>query len=186
MSEQELKDAWKREGNNLNPNAEIAARMINTRRTTALQRLADRYRRFSFLGLMFALLGLLTGLNPHVFDIEYRLVYIIWYCGLMLTCAVIDRYLYMKVSGIDVVTMPTMTVIKRAMECRKLHIRSICFLLPLAIGFIGFIAWIFSDEKYVIYGIVCGFIFGLVVGLFKLAEFMRDYRNIFEDDYKNE
>ncbi len=182
MSEQELKDAWRREGHNLSSNVDMPSMTVNTRRTTALQRLADRYRRFSFMGLMLAFLGIVTGLNPHIIDTEYRLVYIVWYSGLMLVCAVIDRYLYMKVSDINVVTMPTMTVIKRAMECRKLHLRSICFLLPLAIGFVSFIAWVFSDEKYALYGIVCGFTLGLVVGLFKLAEFMRDYRNIFDED----
>ncbi|MBD5356751.1 MAG: hypothetical protein HDR88_07080 [Bacteroides sp.] len=186
MSEQELKDAWKRDGSRLNMTTDMATRMIYNQKTTALERLAERYKRFSILGIVFAILGFLTGLNPHILDVKYRMVYIIWYCGLMLACAVIDRYLYMKVSGINVYTMPTAEVIKRAIQCRRLHLRSMCFLIPIALGFIGFIIWIFSDEEYVVYGIGCGFIIGLTIGLFKLAEFMRDYRYLSEDEPDND
>ncbi len=63
--------------------------IINGRRKTALQNLAQRYRWFSNMALVFLLLVPFNLLNLHLFpDLKGRMIIVIWFCSFFIICSV--------------------------------------------------------------------------------------------------
>lgn len=179
MNENELKEAWKQGGIELERNGGSGIFCDSTRRTP-LEKLALRYKRFSVMGVVCILLGL-SWLNIPDLQLKNRILTVVFYCLMMLICAVTDRYLYMKLSSINISSTPTARVIETVRKCRKIHLIFICFSIPMAIALIGFIAWQFSNSIYMLICIIVGAVTGLVIGIFQLMEFLRDYRDLLND-----
>ncbi len=152
--------------------------IINGKRKTALQSLAQRYRWFSNMGLLFLVIVPFNLFNLHLFpDLKMRTVLIFWFAGFFLICSVMDRWLYHGIKQIDVLTMSVSEVIEKALYYRKWHIRFIFILLPLALGCLGLMAYAI-DDLYVRLGMVAGFLVGVAMGIRQLLNFLADYRAI--------
>ncbi len=152
--------------------------IINGKRKTALQSLAQRYRWFSNMGLLFLIIFPFNLLNLHLFpDLKIRMVLIVWFACFFLICSVMDRWLYHGIKQIDVLTMSVSEVIEKALYYRKWHIRFIFILLPLALGCLGLMAYAI-DDLYVRLGMLAGFLVGVAMGIRQLLNFLADYRAI--------
>lgn len=152
--------------------------IINGKRKTALQNLAQRYRWFSNMGLIFLVIVPFNLFNLHLFpEFKLRMTMIIWFASFFLISSVMDRWLYHGIKGIDVLTMSVSEVIEKALYYRKWHIRFIFILLPLALGCLGLMAYAI-DDLYIRLGMVVGFLVGVAMGIRQLLNFLADYRAI--------
>lgn len=152
--------------------------IINDKRKTALQSLAQRYRWFSNIALLFLVAVPMNLLNLHLCpDLKARLLIVIWFCCFFIISSVMDRWLYHGIKGIDVVSMSVSEVVEKALYYRKWHLRFIFMLLPLALGCLGIMAYVI-DDIYVRLGMLTGFLVGVGVGLRHLLKFLADYKSI--------
>lgn len=152
--------------------------IINGKRKTALQNLAQRYRWFSNMALVFLLIGPMNLMNLQLFpDMKGRMIFVIWFCSFFIICSVMDRWLYHGIRQIDVVTMSVAEVVEKALYYRKWHIRFIFILLPMALGCLGLLAY-FIDDIYLRLGMIVGFLTGVALGVRQLLNFLADYRAI--------
>lgn len=155
--------------------------IMNGKRKTALQNLAQRYRWFSNMALVFLLIVPINFMNLHLFpDLKGRMIIVIWFCCVFMICSVMDRWLYHGIKQIDVVTMPVVDVVEKAQHYRKWHIRFIFMLLPLALGCLALLAY-FIDDLYIRLGMLAGFLVGVALGIRQLLNFLADYRAITSD-----
>ena len=157
--------------------------IIIGKRKTALQNLADRYKRFSTMGVILILLSMSYIFNPHIIpgDLRWRVGIGIAFALYALTASVMDRWLYNGIRSIDVVTMSVKEVIGKALFYRKRHLQFIAVLLPFVLVIIGAFAWK-GDNIYFRLGILVGFIAGTAIGIFHLMNFLTDYRAITSED----
>ena len=157
--------------------------IIKGKRKTALQNLADRYKRFSTMGVILILLSTSYIFNPNIIpgNLKWRVGIGIAFALYALTASLMDLWLYNGIRSIDVVTMPVKEVIGKALFYRKRHLQFIAILLPFVLAIIGAFAWK-GDNIYFRLGILVGFIVGTAVGLRHLMAFLADYRTITSED----
>ena len=176
MTERKLKEAWRTTAGHLNPDPSDVYATVNLNGKTTLERLASRYRRFSILGIIAAVMVLLWSVNP-VFDfMPYRTFIVCLGAGYMLLASLMDHKLYLDVKSIDPATMSVNAVIMRCLHCRKRHLQCMAVLIPLAIVFIGLMGYGMAREPYFLSGMAAGAIVGLAIGVRQLMNFMSDYR----------
>lgn len=61
---------------------------------------------------------------------------------------------------------------------RKRHLQFMIILIPIAIALLGSFIYVMVDNIYFIYGVICGAVIGLAIGIFQFMEFMADYRDV--------
>ncbi|MDE5585216.1 MAG: hypothetical protein K2I92_02610 [Muribaculaceae bacterium] len=157
--------------------------IINGKRRTALENLAERYRRFSNIALVLILMSFTWIFNPSMFP-DNRSIGIavgVSFAVYALIASIMDRWLYQGIRSIDVVSMSVSEVIRKALFYRKRHLQFIAILLPIVLAIIGVMAWS-MDNLYFRLGIVVGFIAGTAIGLRQLFAFLADYRTITSED----
>ncbi|MDE7345835.1 MAG: hypothetical protein K2N48_03730 [Muribaculaceae bacterium] len=157
--------------------------IINGKRKTALQNLAERYKKFSVMGFVLIMLSMSYIFNPNLMpgNIKWRIGIGIAFALYALTASVMDRWLYNGIRSIDVVTMPVKEVIRKALFYKKRHLQFIAVLLPFVLAIIAAFAWK-GDNIYFRLGILVGFIAGTAIGIFHLMNFLADYRAIISED----
>ena len=154
----------------------------DNRRYTALQSLTRRYKHFSNLGLLLLIMMPLCLFNIFstngieklwisIATISFAAIY----CA---TASIMDRWLYNGIKSIDIAKMSVSEVCRLAYYYRKKHLQFIAILLPMAILLIGSMAYIFSAEKYILTGLIVGFILGVALGSRQLLAFLSEYRDI--------
>lgn len=175
----EMKKNWQDTNVTIPGNQESYDAIINGKRKTALQNLAERYKRFSIMGIVLIMLSASYCFNPNIFpeDYRWRIFMGVAFGIYALIASVMDRWLYNGIQSIDVVRMPVTEVIGKALFYKKRHLQFIAVLLPIVLGIIGTIAWK-SDNIYFRLGILFGFIGGSAIGVFHLLNFLADYRTI--------
>lgn len=154
--------------------------IISGKKKTALQKLAERYRRFSIIGLVCAFQSV-TLMNPNIIPPgPYKTPLICLYIATMLLASAMDNRLCQGIRSIDVSEMTVAEVARMALHYRKRHLQCIAVLLPMAVVFISGIAMmaLSTGNEYILAGMVTGGIIGLLVGLNELRKFMSDYREI--------
>lgn len=151
--------------------------MIDTGKKTALQNLARRYRIFSNISLSMIFCSVAMTNSPLV-DTETRIWLTIAFALYFLTASVMDRWLYRGISSIDCATMSVNSVVGKALFYRKRHFQFMAVLLPTALCLVGILAWVLTDDVYMLLSIAAGFIVGLAIGIRQLIDFMSDYRRI--------
>lgn len=157
----------------------------DNRRKTALATLATHYKRFSTITLILALCmpiwlwGALQYENGVNIWIKLGgVAFGMLYC---LTASFMDRWLYNGVSNIDVATMPVAEVFRLTFYYRKKHFQFMGILIPMAVIFIGALAWLLSGDIWSIYGMIAGGLVGLTLGIREFKRFMEEYRDIAKD-----
>lgn len=161
-------------------NREIINRIRDGKLMSSVDKLATSYKRFMLLGCALILLmmslvtmrqrGMLTSVVlPMIFGYSLAIIGI-----------VVDGYLYNKLKNMNVGVMSVKDISREARRCRRIHLLSQCFLLPLAIGYaISF--GLVSTSPYFVYGIITGAVIGVVIGFTKWLDMMRSYRSIISD-----
>ncbi len=181
MEDEKMKEAWRMKSSSLYEETILSqARsnaIIDFKHKTALNRLSDRYRRFFTVAFIFAPVSLIWTSNP-LFDGKLQYPLMIYMFIYFMICGIMDLYLYKKVNEIDILAMPTAKVISLAKSCRKLHIRFIFILLPLAAIFIGLLVSQFIDDKIILLCMLIGGGLGLIIGSVFLINFMQDYKRL--------
>lgn len=144
---------------------------------TALQRLGDKYCRFSIMSLIIMFIG------PNVlFNAGIRSVWFIaGYFILLGAASVIDRYLANSIRAIDPAHMSVTEVLERTMKCRRIHVRFVAIAAPFAIFWCAGAAYIMQANIYIFYGICTGGFVGLIVGINVLMNFLNDYREAMQE-----
>lgn len=176
--EDDIKRKWQSTRVNLASDNASLDYIMEGKRKTALQDLAQRYRWFSNIALLCAGVVPLNMLNLHLFpDMKSRMVVVIWFCVFFLISSAMDRWLYNGIKRIDVATMQVSDVVAKAIYYRKWHIRFIFILLPLAFGCLGLTAYLI-DDLFLRLGMIAGFIVGVAVGIRKLLDFLSDYKTL--------
>lgn len=175
---EDMKQSWKDASFCTSPNSSINE-IIHGQRTTALQNLARRYKWFSNLGLLMILWSIILPLS-NMFDVTatQRMILALSFGIYFLTTSVMDRWLYQRVSEINISTMGVKQVSDRALLCRKRHLQFMIVLIPMAILCVGELTYFSLNNEYLIYGIICGFLIGLATGSFQFMKFMADYRRL--------
>lgn len=178
-----LRKDWQDANVSLNRESRIYDSIINGKRKTALDNLAERYRRFSIIGITLIMLSFTWIFNPNMFPGNHslRIAVGVSFAIYALIGSVMDRWLYQGIKSIDVVTMPVSEVIRKALFYRKRHLQFIAVLLPIVLALIGVMAWS-MDNLYFRLGILVGFIAGTAIGLHHLFAFLADYRAIISED----
>lgn len=181
MTQEEIRDTWKEGTRNIRrPDEREIELLLIQRKETALERLKHKYRNFSILGLVMAIISInwiFTG--SRIFENNNAALLIgITFCCYFGVCSVIDYFLLRGISAINCITMPVNEVAEKSLRYRKIHLRSLMFLLPFAFICIGVMAFAFRDDKYTVYGIIFGAVLGIIIGSFQLREFMVQYRRL--------
>lgn len=178
-----LKKNWQNANVSLSRGSDTYDSIINGKRRTALDNLAERYRRFTVIGLTLILLSFTWMFNPSMFpdNPRLRIAVGVSFAVYALIGSVMDRWLYQGIRSIDVVTMPVSEVIRKALFYRKRHLQFIAILLPIVLTIIAVMAWS-MDNLYFRLGILIGVIGGIAIGLHHLFAFLADYRTITSED----
>lgn len=149
---------------------------MNYNRKTSLDSLADRYRRFAILGIAMTLCC--SGLFNHVVPFgAYRFTPYIM-AAYFLLASVMDWYLMKGIKSIDVNTMSVNKVCSMVKHYKKRHHQFMIVLIPICITILTLFICAFASDRYMVGGVICGAILGLIVGLSQYNKFMSDYRTI--------
>lgn len=183
MTNEEIKKTWNEAARKFyRPTTEEFEIMYREKKETALERLADRYRRFSRLGIVMSIMWVFFSLS-HFFIAIGPLKWVV--CALMIVycalCSCIDHWLYKGVSSINCFTMTVSEVASKALYYRKRHLQSMMFLFPFAFLMVGLLAYSLKAEPFMIYGILAGMLFGLALGYNQFRQFMKEYSIITSD-----
>ena len=180
---EEMKKNWQDTNVSIQGNRGSYDTIISGKRKTALQNLAERYKRFSIMGIVLIMLSASYCFNPNIFpgDFRWRIFMGVAFGIYALIASLMDLWLYNGIQSIDVVKMPVTEVIRKALFYKKRHLQFIAVLLPIVLGIIGAIAWK-SDNIYFRLGILFGFIGGSAIGVFQLLNFLSDYRAIISEE----
>lgn len=174
--EENLRRDW-RETKYRRPDSQSIEAVISGKRTTALENLARRYKRFSRVALIMIAWSFL------IFNMDYlypssRLPLAISFGVYFLICSSMDYWLYKGIRSIDVQEMAVAEVAAKALFYRKRHLQFIAILIPMAIALITYFVWISTDDPYMIAGIAAGGVIGLAIGTREFINFMADYRRL--------
>lgn len=145
------------------------------RRRTALDNLARRYRRFSILGLVMAVVSIFYIFGDILPGERERWVWL-GFIAYFAIVSVMDNWLYRGISSIDVAAMHVKEVTRLTLRYRRWHLIFIAILLPLAATLITLMLAAAGFELYFTFGAVAGLIVGLAIGLRQLLAFLSDYK----------
>ncbi len=183
MTPDEIKQTWNEAARRFyTPTPEELVKMYQSGKTTALENLVRKYRRFSIFGLVMMIISLQFLFNHSlILDSSMRPVITLAFMFYFGLCSSIDYWLSKGVSSINCYTMPVSEVAAKALYYRKIHHRSMMILIPLAIAVLGVMGYAMRSEEWLIIGMVCGVIVGAILGVRQYLEFMNLYRRLTAD-----
>ncbi|MDE6279078.1 MAG: hypothetical protein K2M05_03815 [Paramuribaculum sp.] len=183
MTPDEIKQTWNDAARRFyNPTPEELMKMYQSGKTTALDNLAQKYRRFSILGFVMALLSIQFLINKAlILDDSMRYIVTIAFMLYFALASSIDHWLSKGVASINCYTMPVSEVAAKALYYKKIHHRSMIILIPFALALIGLLGYALRSEEWFILGIACGFLVGAIIGVRQYIEFMSLYRRLTSD-----
>lgn len=184
MTPEEMKTAWESTSTRLNNLENNYYQMMQSAREgkkkTALESLITQYKSFSVVALICTVLSVPYAMLP-VINERLRLPLAILMAVYFATASLMDYWLYLKMSGIDIFEMGVGRVAELARLYRKRHHQFMMVLIPYAIVMVGFIAYAISDQQAAIYGIIIGAIIGLAIGIRFYLKFMNNYKVLTEE-----
>lgn len=172
-----LRKVWRKTGNAMGkdyPNPDDL-----NKKKTALDNLRDRYKSFWVMelclgfGIFMIFRNIIDNVAP---GIKFPLASSYWMYFLI--CFAMDFWLWNGVKKINPVTMSVSEVASKALFYHKRHLQFMCFLLPLAVALVGFTAYSFRAETYMVYGIIVGVVIGAIMGIIQFRRFMASYRQL--------
>lgn len=181
MTQEEIKKTWQEAATRFYmPTPDEFETMYRRKKETALERLANKYKRFSRLGLMMVIMSCFYMLPNTVFPERIRIFIAVFFALYFAVCSVMDYWLYKGVSSIDCFTMTVKEVAEKAMYYKRKHLQFIMILLPLAMIYIGLLVYASDGNIYFIAGIIFGAILGGAIGYRQYLDFMAQYKDLCE------
>lgn len=159
---------------------EQVAKAVNPNAVTALGNLAKKYRRFSLIGIIMFFVSIGYGYLDF-FPEHMRLLVSVSMMIYFLTVALMDNWLYRRVSDIDVMRMNVSEVSREAMFCRKRHLQFVAILIPMAIAVVIALFMALQGNPYAIWGGIAGLVIGLASGSMVLRSMMAEYKKLNAD-----
>ena len=185
MEEEKLKIYWKlynKMSNTKSMDENTLKKLIAEEiRETSLSRLSLRYKRFSIFAFIAAILSFFYAQIP-IFERDMRIILCLSMVFFFMTASCMDYYLYSRIQNINLYSMSTSEVLKRLITTKKLHIIFIAILLPMALALVFVLILACGSDTEVIYGLIGGGIVGLGIGIMKLLDFFRDYKNLISEE----
>lgn len=181
--ETNIRKDWQRTDINIGVAPTSIDEIMEGKRKTALQNLAQRYRWFSNVALVILVANGLNIFNlMRLSDNETAVIVLgIIMSVYFIICSVMDRWLYAGICSIDILMMPVMEVVRKAGYYRKRHLQFIFILMPLALGMVGALLFLF-ENIYFRLGILLGFLLGVALGIRQLFNFLADYRDLIREN----
>lgn len=180
MTDKQITTTWQAAGSNNSGNSPFNG--FDPKRRTALDRLADKYRRFYTMALVMAPVSLMLFGNSHMMpDLRHRILVGVTFFIYFFICFLMDRYLYHGIRDIDCYTMTVRQVTEKALKLKKFHLRGIMYLLPMALFVFGLLLYMFDFEFYFTLGVCAGALVGGAIGFYQYKEFMKEYHTLIDD-----
>lgn len=181
MTQEEIRHTWQEAAHRFySPNPDEWESLYRMKKETALEKLAQKYRRFSCMGLLMAIVSLCYMLPIHIIEGKLRIWVSLVFLVYSLTCSLMDYWLYKGIESIDCYTMTVKEVSDKAMYYRSKHLMFIAILLPMMFGILGFLVYALGYNIYIIWGILAGLLVGGALGFRQFLEFMSEYRKLRE------
>lgn len=177
MNFERFRNVWRNNGpifNNLCNYEYLNDFQNNNQRRTVLESLIEKYKRFSRLGILFALMFLLYTIAGTLPGLWGRIISGIMMI-MMLVGAFTDYLLYNKLNSINLNQWGVGKVNETIITCKRIHIRYVIIMLPLSLGVIGILMYISRELPYLLYGEILGLILGLLIGIRNLITFIKQY-----------
>lgn len=149
---------------------------------TSQEKLKNKYRKFIMIETIMTIAVVLIFLPNPMVNERYLWPTLIYWVFFFLFEISVDFYLLIKVSSMDIYNSTVSQISSYARQCWKIHKIAIFIGLPLAIGAIILFALLMNADKFVIAGMICGGMIGLVIGLMQLYDFIRNYRQLQSQD----
>lgn len=179
--EDNIKKIWQSARVNLVSDDSSLNDIMSGKRKTALESLAKRYRWFSNMALLFLCFIPLNIMNMPIYsDTNSKILFLIIFGSFFLISSIMDRWLYLGIKRIDIVSMSVLEVVEKARYYRKWHIRFIFILLPFALACLALLYYL-ADDIYLRLGMIAGFLFGVAIGVRHLMNFLADYKALTSD-----
>lgn len=159
-------------------NMEVISEMKAKNNQSSQEKLVSKYRRCIFLEAFFMIVfDLFLMFDPEVNDKYLWPTLIYWTCFFIIEI-IIDYYLMINVDMIDIYGSSLRDVAKQAARCWKIHKLAIFFNIPLAIGAVILFGFAMNADKFMVFGMICGGIGGLLIGLRLLRKFIYEYKQL--------
>lgn len=173
----DLKNGWKATKEVLGsivPEAELK----NLNRATALDRLAKRYWRFAIFATVVILCFLLINRDETMPE-NLRILFGYVFPVIIGISGITDYILAHKIRQINPATMPVEEVIRRSMQCRRIHLWFVAIALPVVVVVTLIIATKLAGvDRGMAISMGIGGAVGVAIGLKLLCRFMADYRSL--------
>ncbi|WP_289158745.1 hypothetical protein [uncultured Muribaculum sp.] len=175
MNTEDIENKWSRLDLNLNKlddkdRKTMDALKLNNLKS-AQQRLADTYRRFSIVAILLVPTLILGQLR----FLDWKLL--LGFAVYFLIASGMDFYLYRGIKGLDLNEMGVDAVAEKARHYKKVHhccqIVLISMCVPLLAGM-----FMSQTEEYFRWGMLCGLVIGVAIGLSLYIKMMRNYKDM--------
>ena len=160
---------------------EESRRVAEMRIKSAQEDLIRRYRRFSIIACIFAVVTPIVYGNPYqsLFHYPSKLYSIIVGASMFIyfaVCGVMDFYLSNAVKDINLAKMPVIEVRRQAINLKRLHHIFQIILIPMAIALLILISYPIMAQVWI--GVIFGAIVGLAIGINAYMKMMADYKEM--------
>lgn len=186
----EIMRMWKKMDEKLSvlarENQRLALEVRKNKYRSSLERLVNKYWKFIILETVCLLLfPLMIIYNPLVVE-KYRWITAIYWCCLFAFELGVDYYLMSRLRALDVCSRSVREISLEAQRNWKIHKIAIIIGFPVAIGAVILFALSLNADPEILAGMTVGGVIGLVIGISELRKFMRDYKNLQEEDSPEE
>jgi len=179
MKEEDIKKTWNEAAERIySPSSDDFTRMFRSRKESALERLARKYRRFSFISIFMICYTVIFCLNSDFFTGNADIIMAILFAVFFATASSIDYWLYRGVKSIDCYSMTVEEVVNKAFYYRRRHLQSMILLIPMSLIVLGMMIYFYRPDRYMVAGIISGAIFGGAIGIRQYLDFMSQYREL--------
>lgn len=151
--------------------------ILEGKRSTALQNLARRYRRFSLI-CGACIITSLSFLNIRFIPEADRLLLSGAFALYFFIASMMDLWLSNGITKIDCLRMSVSDVARKAFFYRKRHFIFMAILIPMAIMLFTLTARTLTDDMLILACMGIGALTGLALGIREFCQFMADYRDI--------
>lgn len=145
---------------------------------TAKDKLIIKYRRFIIVEILMVFVVILFLTEENNVVEKYRWPTIIYWILYFIAELIFDFYLLYKVKDIDVINDTVHSIYVKAKRNWKIHKIGIICGLPFAFGLVVLYSLYLGVNRFIVYGIICGAILGLMIGIYNLRKFSLYYRDL--------
>lgn len=181
--ENSVKKDWRDTRVNIKTDAETLDSIMQGKKKSALQNLAQRYQTFwrlEIVALCLCVPAIFQVMSQEFeFSMKGSICLTIGIAVMFMLSSVMDRWLYSRISELDLTAMTVTEVARKAALYRKRHLQFVAILLPIAIILLCAMASM-SGNVYLISGMATGGVIGFALGIGQLMKFLRDYRSLTE------